>query len=185
MTKTHTTIPSPAEGSTLQIRRSRRWEKKNLNHKAIYRGVDPNLALQVRTIAGDLCVPAGEVARAVLEYALRSFERGDLDLFPRPDPQRMRNTLFPREKSSHPRSKGQRHKPAALWRVVTTWRNFSPDLKRELAALASEDGMNIPIGELITALLRFGLQAYAHSLLALEPVYKGGESFTLFPEEGT
>ena len=74
-------------------------------------------------------------------------------------------------------------RPEALWRVVTTWRNFSPDLKRELAALASEDGMNIPIGELITALLRFGLQAYAHRLLALEPVYKGGESFTLFPKE--
>ena len=166
-------------------RRNRGWEKEHLSHKVIYRGVDPNLALQVRTIAGDLCVPSGEVARAVLEYALRSFERGDLDLYPRPDPQRMRNTLFPKDKSITHRSPKTKpaHKPAALWRVVTTWRNFSPDLKRELAALASEDGMNIPIGELITALLRFGLQAYAHRLLALEPVYTGRESFTLFPEE--
>jgi hypothetical protein len=176
----NTTQPPPA----IPYRRSRRWEKEHLGHKVIYRGVDPTLALRVRSIAGELCVPTGEVARAFLEYALRSTERGDLDLLPRPDPQRMRNTLFPQKKSSRPRSKGQRHKPAALWRVVTTWRNFSPDLKRELAALASAEGLNIPIGELITVLLKFGLQAYAHRLLALEPVFKGGESFTLFPEEG-
>jgi hypothetical protein len=169
----------------IPYRRSRRWEKEHQSRKAIYRGVDPNLALQVKTIASGLCVPAGEVARAVLDYALRSFERGDLDLDPRPDPQRMRNTLFPKDTSTHSRPSKPRHKPAALWRVVTTWRNFSPDLKQELAALASEDGMNVPIGELITALLRFGLHAYAQRLLALEPFYKGGESFTLFPEENT
>lgn len=167
-------------------RRNRRWEKEHHSRKVLYRGVDPNLALQVRILAGDLCVPAGEVARAVLEYALRSFERGDLDLDPRPDPQRMRNTLFPQNRTTNHRSPKTKpsYKPAALWRVVTTWRNFSPDLKRELAALACEEGMNIPIGELITVLLRFGLQAYAHRLLVLEPVCKGGESFTLFPDEG-
>lgn len=185
MTHKHNSLLSCADDMpAFQPRRSRRWEKEHLSHKAVYRGVDPNLALQVKTIAGDLCVPAGEVARAVLDYALRSFERGELDLFPRPDPRRMRNTFFPKDKSTYSRPAKPHHKRAALWRVVTTWRNFSPDLKRELAALASEDGMNVPIGELITALLRFGLQAYAHRLLALEPVHKGGESFTLFPDEG-
>lgn len=164
----------------LPSRRSRRWEREYQSHKAVYRGVDPTLAVEIKTIAADLCVPSGEVARKVLDYALRSFERGELELHPRPDPGRMRNTLFLQDRSS--KTKPAR-KPAALWRVITTWRNFSPDLKRELAALASEDGMNVPIGELITALLRFGLQAYAHRLLALEPVHKGGESFTLFPEE--
>ena len=155
-------------------RRNRGWEKEHLSHKVIYRGVDPSLALQVRTIAGDLCVPAGEVARAVLEYALRSFERGDLDLYPRPDPQRMRNTLFPKDKSITHRSPKTKpaHKPAALWRVVTTWRNFSPELKRTISALASEEALNVPVGELVNALLRYGLQAYRAGLLELEPVEK-------------
>ena len=163
-------------------KRNRRWEKQHQSHKAVYCGVDPKLALKVRTIAGNLLVPEGEVARAVIEYALHGYEQGDLDLHPRPNPYRMRMTLFPASDST--RSYDRPVKPAkqkqtqALWRVITTWRGFPPELKRELAALASEDGLNVPIGELITALLRFGLKAYDNGLLNLEPVQKAG-TFTL------
>ena len=66
----------------------------------------------------------------------------------------------------------------ALWKVITTWRCFPPELKRELATLASDDGLNVPIGELITALLRFGLKAYDNGLLKLDPIQKS-TSFTL------
>ena len=163
-------------------KRNRQWEKEHQSNKVVYRGVDPKLSLKVKSIAGDLLVPSGEVARAVIEYALRGYEQGDLDLHPRPNPLRMRMTLFPSSDSARsydlPARISKRKQPESLWRVITTWRGFPPELKKELAALASEDGLNVPIGELITALLRFGLKAYDNGLLNLEPVQKAG-TFTL------
>ena len=179
------TIP-PSIYDSLRVaaprKRNRRWEKQHQSHKAVYRGVDPKLALKVKTIAGDLFVPEGEVARAVIEYALHGYEQGDLDLHPRPNPYRMRMTLFPSSDSTRsynsPVKPAKRKQTQALWRVITTWRGFPPELKRELAALASDDGLNVPVGELITALLRFGLKEYQHKRLSLTPVQKR-TSFTL------
>jgi hypothetical protein len=164
-------------------KRDRHWEKQHQSHKAVYRGVDPRLSLQVKSIAGDLCVPEGEVARAVIEHALRCYERGEFDLNPRPNPYRLRMTLFPNNDPMpvSTRSKQTKQKPEVLWRVITTWRSFPPELKCELSALASDDGLNVPVGELITALLRFGLKEYQHKRLTLTPVQKR-TSFTLSPE---
>jgi len=168
-------------------KRNRQWEKQHQNQKVVYRGVDPKLALQVKAIAGDLLVPSGEVARAVIEHAIRAYEQGDLDLHPRFNPYRMRMTLFPTSDSARsydrPTRPSKRKQPESLWRVITTWRGFPHELKKELATLASDDGLNVPIGELITALLRFGLKAYDSGLLNLEPVQKAG-TFTL-AQDGT
>lgn len=171
-------------------KRNRQWEKEHQSHKVVYRGVDPKSSLKVKTIADDLLVPAGEVARAVIEHALRAYEQGDLDLHPRLNPYRMRMTLFPTSDSARsydrparPARTAKRKQPESLWRVITTWRGFPHELKKELATLASDDGLNVPIGELITALLRFGLKAYDSGLLALEPVQKAG-TFTL-AQDGT
>ena len=156
--------------------RSRQWEKAHLSQKATYRGVDPNLALRVKQIAENLEVRDGEVARTLLEYALRAFAQGELDLNPRPNPERMRMTLFPaaetiaerRKRGGMPvRKKKQGEQP---WRVVTTWRGLPVALKQEIASLASEDGLNVPAGELVTALLRFSLKAFEYGLLKMEPV---------------
>ena len=185
-TETPTPVQPPSFYDSLRVaaprKRNRQWEKGQQSRKVVYRGIDPKLALKVKAIADDLLVPSGEVACVVLDYALRSYERGDFDLHPRPNPERMRMTLFPRSDSSHSFNRPQRtakHKrPEALWRVITTWRGFSPELKQELAALASDDGLHVPIGELITALLRFGLKAYETGLLKLEPKPKS-TAFTL------
>ncbi|MCZ7547591.1 MAG: hypothetical protein M5U11_00335 [Anaerolineales bacterium] len=159
--------------------RNRGWERAHQDQKVTYRGVEPKLALKVKNIAGELCVPEGEVARAVIEHALRAYERGELDLYPRPDPQRMRMTLYP--SSDSPRfsnaPKKSKH-PKANWRVITTWRGFPPALKGELSALASDAGLNVPIGELVSALLRYGLHAYENGLFKLEAV-PAATSFTL------
>ena len=186
--KTETPTPTqlPSLYDSLRVaaprKRNRQWEKQQQSRKVVYRGIDPKLALKVKAIADDLQVPAGEVACAVLEYALHSYERGDFDLHPRPNPERMRMTLFPKSTSSHskdkPRRSSRQKQPEALWRVITTWRGFSPELKQELAALASDDGLHVPKGELITALLRFGLKAYETGLLVLEPKPKS-TTFTL------
>jgi hypothetical protein len=166
-------------------KRNRRWEKEHLIQKVVYRGVDPKLALQVKTIAGDLLVPEGEVARALLEHALRAYAEGDLNLTPCPNPLRLRMTLFPSSDSPRnhdkPKKATRQKSSPPLWRVITTWRGFPVDLKNEIAALASEDGLHVPVGELVTALLRCGLKAYESGLLKLEPVQKV-TGFTLAKE---
>jgi hypothetical protein len=124
-------------------KRDRRWEKEHQSQKAVYRGVDPKLALKVKKLAAELFVPEGEVARCILEFAMRAYEEGELDLLPRPNPLRMRMTLFPslqisREYPMKSKSK-ERKSIETPWRVITTWRSFSPDLKRTISALASEE----------------------------------------------
>jgi hypothetical protein len=156
--------------------RSRQWEKNHLKEKVTYRGIDPNLALRVKQIAGDIQVRDGEVARTLLEYALRAYSEGDLDLIPRPNPERLRMTLFPlaetgeerRKRGGMPARKKEAQEPA--WRVVTTWRSFPSKLRQEITALASEKGLDVPTGELISVLLRFSLKAFEYGLLKLEPV---------------
>jgi hypothetical protein len=163
-------------------RRNRQWEKEHQSQKAVYRGVDPKLSLRVKSIADELKVPTGEVARAVIEYALRAYEQGDLDLHPRLNPDRLRMTLFPTSDSVHSYNQttrsSKRKQPKDSWRVITTWRCFPPELKKELAGLASEESLHVPIGELITALLRYGLKAYDSGLFSRHPVQKAG-AFTL------
>ena len=57
--------------------------------------------------------------------------------------------------------------------MITTWRNFSPKLKEEISDLASPAGLDVPVGELVTALLRYSLRAYDQGILKLEPVERG------------
>jgi len=157
-------------------KRNRQWEKEHLIQKVVYRGVDPKLALQVKTIAGDLLVPEGEVARALVEHALRAYAEGDLNFTPCPNPLKMRMTLFPSSDSPRnhdkPKKATKQKSSSTAWRVITTWRGFPVDLKNEIAALASEDGLHVPVGELVTAMLRFGMKAYESGLLKLEPIQK-------------
>jgi hypothetical protein len=183
-TPDQSSMTAPAIYDTLRVagprKRSRQWERRHQSYKAVYRGVDPKLALKVKELAGELVVPEGEVARAVVEFALREYQEGGLDLISKPNPCRMRMTLFPTAtRSLEPPVKTKKQKPPEqLWRVITTWRGFPPELKTELAELASDEGLNVPVGELITALLRFGLKAYEYGLLNLQPVQKT-TAFTL------
>ena len=158
-------------------KRNRHWEKEHNSRKVVYRGVDPRLALRVKKLAGEFEVREGEVARFLLEYALRAYDEGDLDLIPYPNPSRMRFTLFPLEEppqranlSYTPRRTKRKKTIGASWKVITTWRNFPPELKEEISDLASEAGLDVPVGELVTALLRYSLKAHEYGLLKLEPV---------------
>ena len=166
--------------------RNRRWEKATYQNKAVYRGVDPHLALRVKEIAGDLLVNSGEVARLLLEYALRAYAECELELNPRLHPERTRWTLYTSETISERRARGGSRRKVKKqmeprWKVLTTWRGFPVALKNEIAALASEDALNVPVGELVSALLRFSLKAYEYGLLKLEPVQKQA-GYTLLEE---
>ena len=158
-------------------RRDRHWEKEHNSRKVVYRGVDPKLALRVKELASEYEVREGEVARFLLEYALRAYHAGELDLIPHPNPDRMRMTLFPIDEplqranlTYKPRKTRGKKSTGAPWKVITTWRNFPPELKGEISALASEAGLDVPVGELVTALLRFSLTAYELGVLAFNPV---------------
>lgn len=156
--------------------RSRRWEQQHQDEKVVYRGLDPGFVQDVHRLASDLRVPQGEVARSILEYSLHRYEEGFLNLIPRPNPLRMRMTLHPSSPASRKEPMKRKSKsstrPGPSWRNITTWRNFSPELKRTISALASEEALNVPVGELVNALLRYGLQANRAGLLKLEPVEK-------------
>jgi hypothetical protein len=159
-------------------RRNRDWERRHQNQKVVYRGVDPRLTLRVKTIAKEINVREGEVARFFLEYGLHAYGTGKLDLTPYPNPERLRMTLFPstnqytqqEKKSSSTRKTRKKKMNIPFWKVITTWRNFSPEVKKEISDLASEAGLGVPVGELVTALLRFSLKAYEKDLFKLEPV---------------
>jgi hypothetical protein len=159
-------------------RRNRNWEKRHQSQKVVYRGVDPKLALRVKSIAQEMYIREGEVALLFLEYGLRAYGTGELDLTPYPNPERLRMTLFPsinqidqqKKKSSFTRKTRRKKLDIPFWKVITTWRNFSPEVKNEVSDLASEAGLGVPVGELVTALLRFSLKAYDTDLLKLEPV---------------
>lgn len=157
--------------NTFPYKRSRRWERKQLNRKVVYRGVDPKLSLRVKSIADNLHIPTGEVASTVIEFGLRAYEQGDLDLHPYIRPNIARKTLHPISQNHRKpdMKRKSNNSPQTSWRVITTWRNFSPELKRTISALASEEGLNVPIGELVSALLRYGLNAHEAGLLKLEP----------------
>jgi hypothetical protein len=158
--------------------RNRNWEKRHQSQKVVYRGVDPKLALRIKNIAEENNIREGEVARFFLKYGLQAYGTGALDLTPYPNPERLRMTLFPSRnrigqdnKKSSPSRKTRRKKgDTPFWKVITTWRNFSPEVKSEISDLASEAGLGVPVGELVTALLRFSLNAYDKGLLKLEPV---------------
>jgi len=172
-----TDIPTPPDiYDSLRVaerrKRNRRWEKEHNSRKAVYRGVDPKLALRVKELAGKFDLREGKVATCLLAYALRAYGEGDLDLIPYPSPNRMRMTLFPVNEPFHranlsytPRRTKRKKTTGASWRVITTWRDFPPELKSEISDLASEAGLNVPVGELVTALLRFSLNAYDHGIL--------------------
>ncbi|HSG45147.1 MAG TPA: hypothetical protein VLA72_18530 [Anaerolineales bacterium] len=156
--------------------RSRQWEREHLDEKVVYRGVHPGYVREVKRLAAGLHLPQGDVACSILEYSLHRYEQGFLDLVPRLDPRRMRMTLLPlnqnkRRKIMKRKSKSPPEEETS-WRRVTTWRNFSPETKRTISALASEEALNVPVGQLVNALLRYGLQAHQAGLLNLEPAEK-------------
>ena len=155
--------------------RDRAWERRHLNKKVVYRGIDPYAALRVREIADELNVPTGEVARALLEYGLDAYSHGEMDLTPRPNPARLRMTLYPSDDVPVQKT-GRKSKrettPEQRWRVITTWRNFSPELKHEIGVLASDEGLDVPVGELVSAFLQYALKVYDAGNLELQPVVK-------------
>jgi len=60
-----------------------------------FRGIPPRLNDELKTVASELGVTVGDLARAFLEYGLEAYRSGELELHAHPV--RKRFTLFPGE----------------------------------------------------------------------------------------
>lgn len=64
--------------------RDRTWDRKHNFMVVSYRGIPKQIHQAITKIAAEKEVPVGEVARALLEHALRAYQEGRLDLNPAP-----------------------------------------------------------------------------------------------------
>lgn len=79
-------------------RRDRTWEREQRRKvgTATYRGIPPALNAEIKEIAHELGVPVGQVARAMLEYALARYHANNgFELTPEPCSDKF--TLYPGE----------------------------------------------------------------------------------------
>lgn len=153
--------------------RKRTWEKAHPQKH--YRGVVPELREAVRTLAEGLEVSADEVARAFLEYGILCIERGTLRLEPRPRAQRM--TLYPFGGAGWaengwtpqpPKPRQRKQKEITRWQAIVHYR-IPDELHQQIKALASD---YLPVGEVVSVLLKHGLESYKQGILVLNPQAK-------------
>jgi hypothetical protein len=156
-------------------RRNREWEKAHRPHR--YVNVPIELREQVTALAEHLVVSADEVARAFIEYGIECFDEEILQVDVRPNPQGRKMTLFPQEQAqgwqaannapqqipARRKKKAERVKkvyPAVSYRLPEALHN-------NICGLAMDLG--VPLGEVVTLLLGYGLEAYQAGRLRLNP----------------
>lgn len=154
-------------------RRNRQWEKAHRPYR--YVNVPLELREQVLALAGHLSVTADEVARALFEYGMDCVEDDKLRLCTHPNPHGRRMTLFPRDQARGwkestddprhiPARKRKRSEPSRKPHPAVSYR-IPEELHNRLCGLAMD--LDAPVGEVVTFLLRYGLEAYRGGKLSL------------------
>lgn len=186
------TIPTASERQP----RNRDYEK--CHPATTYRVTDATLASEILAIAQELTVAADDVARAFAEAGLQAARAGRLD-FSGVRPSRGRLSLYPTgnekwvvhdepvdwtkviqtPKKSKPLSaveKAQRQKERNRLRVHYRWPKALVQQIEELTAAVVGLTQNQPVlrsegrkGQVLTMLLRYGLEAYKAGRLPLNP----------------
>jgi hypothetical protein len=153
--------------------RNREWEK---HHKPKhYRGVPAEVRNRVKEVAQELGVSVDEAARAFIEYSLMCVQRGSLTLSGTPSQRRVRMTLYPftgagwAENGWTPnpprRTRKQSGQQPALWREAAYYR-LPDELHEQVKSLAKDI---YPVGEVVTVLLKHGIESYDNGVLVLTP----------------
>jgi hypothetical protein len=155
--------------------RNRKWDQLHRPYR--YVNVSAELREQVLALAEHLKVTADEVARAFFEYGIECVDAGKLHLHAQPNPHGRKMTLFPKahskgwcETSDQPRQIPARKKkqfsytrkiyPAVSYRLPQS-------VHDNLCGLAME--LDVPLGEMVAFLLRYGLDAFRAGRLDLTP----------------
>ncbi len=164
--------PEALETPTPPAQRGRGWDKAHPPKH--YRGVPAEIRRAVVDIAQENNVPADEVARAFLEYGLQCLQQKRLALNVQPKAQRM--TLYPvtgtgwaesgdgwTPKTKRTSANGRRK--SSTWQEIAHYR-IPDELHSQVKNLA---GGVLPIGEVVTVLLKNGIEAYRSGVLVLIP----------------
>lgn len=69
-------IPQILQRRPSRAKRNREWERKN--KPICYRGIPTALHTRIKTIATELAIPTGDLARAFLEAGLAAYEAGEM-----------------------------------------------------------------------------------------------------------
>ncbi len=168
--------PSPLDliPSKAQPKRGREWEKE---HRAYsYRGVPRDLQLAVAQVAESLQVTVDEVARYFILQAFTDYQNGNLPFVPQLKAAKM--TLFPQSGGGEAGwgnvvqnpGAGQRGRKSRKTNEPKGWQTFAhyrlaPEEHEALRQVASN--VTVPIGEVVTLFLSYGLQEYQAGRLEL------------------
>ena len=156
-------------------KRNRGWEKAHRSYRYV------NVPLEVRedvlALAEHLRVPAGDVAHAFFEYGFDCVDEGKLSLTAQPNPLGRKMTLFPQKQvGAWEEAEGsQRDIPTRRKKRVERNQKSVPAVSyriphgvhMDLCSLATD--LAVPVGEVVTHLLRHGLKSYRAGRLKLTP----------------
>ena len=156
-------------------KRNRSWEKAHRPYR--YVNVPLELREQVLALAEHLSVTADEMARALIEYGMECVDEEKVHLQARPNPLGRKMTLYPRGQAKGWNEANDSRKEIPIRRrsnpnrekkihTAVSYR-FPKGLHDSLCGLAMD--LDVPIGEIISFLLQYGLDAYRNGRLSLEP----------------
>jgi hypothetical protein len=156
-------------------KRNRKWEKGHRPYR--YVNVPTELREQVLALAEHFGVTADEVARAFVEYGIECVDEEKLKLSAQPNPYGRKMTLFPKERAKGwhetndvpkviPARKKKRTKQAKRVYPAVSYR-LPEKVHEDICGLARE--LDVPLGDVVSFLLRYGLDAYRSGKLSLKP----------------
>ena len=156
-------------------KRNRQWEKAHRSYR--YINVPLVVREEVLALAEHLHVPAADVAHAFFEYGFECVDEGKLSLTAQPNPLGRKMTLFPQkqigawEETEGPQNDFPARKKRKVERkqksVSAISYRIPPSVHTDLCSLAEE--LAVPVGDVVTILLRHGLKAYRAGRLKLTP----------------
>lgn len=153
-----------------------RSNKQPKAHIATFRGIPLKLHQSLKTIADDLGISPGELARYFLEKGLEQMDAGEEDIAPSFVPGGY--TLYPQEKqNTASRTRRKRSKKSQQPR---SYYGVPREVVR--AVLEKSQSMGVTQGELARYLFERGIARFKAGELVLEPV-PAQQIATLYPED--
>jgi hypothetical protein len=156
-------------------KRNRKWEREHRPYR--YVNVSVELREQVLALAEHLEVTVDEVARAFIEYGIDCVDEEKLHLRAQPNPYGRKMTLFPKERAKgwQETNDAPREIPVRRKRRIKQTKKVYPAVSYRLPEKVHDDicslamDLDVPLGDVVSSLLQYGLDAYRNGRLSLKP----------------
>lgn len=156
-------------------KRNRKWEKEHRPYR--YVNVPTELREQVLALAEHLGVTADEVARAFVEYGIECVDEENLHLRAQPNSYGRKMTLFPKDhaKGWQETNESRREIPTRKKKRSEQTKRIYPAVSYRLPEKVHDDicglamDLVVPLGDVVSFLLQYGLDAYRRGKLSLNP----------------